>query len=397
MICKIAVENFYSVADRQEIDFRVGENAPDLPCFRVSSANPKQRLPLVAGFFGANASGKSTILRAVNSLKLFIQQSFQIQPQGSIPFFNPYMHKDWWSLPTKILFESEGEVADESPWATFRYELHLANEPTMFAKAVDYESLSYAPGGRWRRLFSRTRQEFTFGPDFEMADADLCARSIRPNAGVISTLAQFNHRISTDLSQALNGLVTNIAGLDKSQDQLGLALNFYAQHPGYLERLNRELSRLDLGLEEMKIIAASPGPLATFRHTGLGSEIFVAQESRGTRRFIEIFPLLQVVLDRGGIAIIDELDNDVHPMLLPEIFRWFYDKTRNPHGAQLLFAGHNPAILNDLEKEQVFFTEKPAGRPTRVYGARDIKGLRREPSLMKKYLSGELGAVPHIG
>ena len=123
----------------------------------------------------------------------------------------------------------------------------------------------------------------------------------------------------------------------------------------------------------------------------------LAQESMGTRRFIEIFPLLQLALDRGGVAVIDELDADIHPLLIPEIFRWFYDRKRNPNKAQLLFTAHNPAILDELEKEQVFFSEKLSGEPTRIYGARDIKGLRREPSLMKKYLSGELGAVPHIG
>jgi len=106
---------------------------------------------------------------------------------------------------------------------------------------------------------------------------------------------------------------------------------------------------------------------------------------------------LQYVLDDGGLAVIDELDTDIHPLLVPELFRWFYDQQRNPQGAQLFFTAHNPAILNELEKEQVFFTEKPSGLPTKIYGARDIKGLRREPSLMKKYLSGELGAVPHIG
>jgi AAA15 family ATPase/GTPase len=127
------------------------------------------------------------------------------------------------------------------------------------------------------------------------------------------------------------------------------------------------------------------------------ADIILAQESMGTRRFIEIFPLLQFVLDNGGVAVIDEMDTDIHPLLVPELFRWLYDKERNPKGAQLLFTAHNPAILDRLEKEQVFFSEKPSGKPTRIYGAREIKGLRREPSLMRKYLSGELGAVPHIG
>ena len=117
----------------------------------------------------------------------------------------------------------------------------------------------------------------------------------------------------------------------------------------------------------------------------------------GTRRFIEIFPLLQFVLDSGGVALIDEFDTDIHPLLAPELFRWFYDEKRNPRKAQLLYTAHNPALLDELEKEQVFFTEKLSGKPARIYGAADIQGLRREPSLMKKYLSGELGAVPHIG
>ena len=117
----------------------------------------------------------------------------------------------------------------------------------------------------------------------------------------------------------------------------------------------------------------------------------------GTRRFIEIFPHLQYVLDTGGVAVIDELDTDIHPMLIPELFGWFYDNRCNTKGAQLLFTAHNPALLIELEKEQVYFAKKPDGEPTQIYGARQIQGLRREPSLMNKYLSGELGAVPHIG
>jgi AAA15 family ATPase/GTPase len=102
-------------------------------------------------------------------------------------------------------------------------------------------------------------------------------------------------------------------------------------------------------------------------------------------------------LETGGVVVIDEIDTDLHPLLMPELFRWFSDSQRNLRGAQLFFTAHNPALLDDLEKEQVFLTEKSSGQSTHVYGASDIKGLRREPSLMKKYLAGELGAVPHVG
>ena len=93
---------------------------------------------------------------------------------------------------------------------------------------------------------------------------------------------------------ALQGLQSNISGLDKAQFGLNYALGYYLQNPPYLQRLNRELSRLDLGLEEMKIIAGNSGPIATFRHVGLDCEIVLAQESMGTRKFIEIFPVAPI-------------------------------------------------------------------------------------------------------
>ncbi len=397
MIHKIIVENFFSVADRQEMDFRVPANAPDLGCFRDSFAVSGQRLPLTIGLYGPNASGKSTILRAITTTAWFVQHSFTLLPNNAIPFFNPYAHNNWWNLPTKIIIEYDGRLAENTPHAVFRYELHISHEPNKFGSGVNYESLSYAPHGKFRRIFERHQQTFAFGREFGITNGDSRVQSIRSNASVISTLAQLNHKLSSDFILSLRGLQSNIVGLDKANGVLNNALSYYAQRPDYLQRLNNELNRLDLGLEEMKIHPGNTGPIATFKHYGLDCDIVLAQESAGTRRFIEIFPLLQFVLDVGGLAVIDELDTDVHPLLVPELFRWFYDRQRNPSGAQLVFTAHNPAILDELEKEQVFFSEKQSGKPTRVYGAREIKGLRREPSLMKKYLSGELGAVPHIG
>ena len=377
------------------MNFRVPANVPDLACFRDSRAVPGQRLPLIVGIYGPNASGKSTILRAITSTAIFVQHSFALPPNNAIPLFNPYAHNNWWNRPSKIIIETDGQLADTT--AIFRYELHIGHEPNKFGSEVSYESLSYAPKGKFRRIFERHQQEFTFGREFGISNGDSRIQSIRSNASIISTLAQLNHRLSSDLISSLQTLQTNIAGLDKALGGLNNALSFYAQRPDYLQRLNRELSRLDLGLEEMKIHPGNTGPIATFKHFGLDCDIVLVQESAGTRRFIEVFPFLQFVLDTGGVAVIDELDTDIHPLLMPELFRWFYDAQRNPKGAHLLFTAHNPAILDELEKEQVFFSEKPSGKPTRIYGASEIKGLRREPSLMKKYLSGELGAVPHIG
>jgi uncharacterized protein len=397
MIHRVSIENFYSVSERQLVELAIPANAPDLPSFRASRSNSDKRLPVVVGFFGPNASGKSTVLRAIVALAWFSSYSFKLEPTAAVPLFNPFAHQDWWNLPSKISvdFDCQMEIGGKS--SIFRYELHITHAPEKSAKSVAYEALFYAPNGRFRTVFRRENQEFSFGREFGLQAHDPRIKSIRPNASVLSTLAQLNHTLSTNLISAINGLQTNLQGLTRLDGNAEKTLSFYLKNPDFLARLNQELSRLDLGLEEMKVIRGDQGPIATFRHVGLGCEIIMALESAGTQRFIQTFPLLQVALDVGGVAIIDELDTEIHPLLIPELFRWFYSADRNLKNAQLIFTAHNTAILDELEKEQVYFTEKPFGRPTRIFCAGDIQGLRRQPSLTKKYLSGELGAVPRIG
>ena len=93
----------------------------------------------------------------------------------------------------------------------------------------------------------------------------------------------------------------------------------------------------------------------------------------------------------------DEIDSTVHPMLLPEILRWFYDPVINLHQAQLWISGHSASLLEDLQKEEIFFTEKDQQGRTKIFGLKDIEGVRRVDNFYQKYLGGVYGAVPSIG
>ena len=125
--------------------------------------------------------------------------------------------------------------------------------------------------------------------------------------------------------------------------------------------------------------------------------VLQGEESNGTRRFLAMFPVLWFTLQTGRPAIIDEFDVDLHPLLVPELLNWFHDPVVNPYKAQLFFAGHNAALMEYLEKEEIFLVEKSRGGASTVTALRDFQGLRREPSLQKKYLGGAFGAVPNIG
>lgn len=398
MLYKISIENFFSISERQEVILQVSNNAPDLPCFIPSHADKDDRLPTVVGFFGSNASGKSTVLRAIISTLLFGIHSFDWKPEALGAFFQPYRQKSWLEKPTIISIEFDSQLHSNNTFEKFRYEIHLSNQSNnVLDKKISYESLSYAPKGKFRNLFERENQSFNFGNDFEISNNDQRKEYILPYVSTISALAKLNHQPSINICRLIGAIQTNSIGFDKIPPQHIQILSTYASDKKCLEGLNKELRRFDIGLENMIIEKGDQGLFAKFKHTGLDDFIYFAEESAGTRRFIEIFLRLYYALEQGSIAIIDEIDTDLHPLLLPELLKWFSTPIRNPKGGQLIFSAHNPVLLDDLEKEQVFFTEKLCGKSTQVYSARDIKGLRREPSLMKKYLAGELGAVPHIG
>ncbi len=400
MIHEVRIENFFSIRDEQVLDLRVPGNAPKLDRFRPAPSRPSTRLPTVVALYGPNASGKSTVLRTLSATIDFALNSFDsFSEDDEIYYFQPFGWQSSQLKPTKIWLEFDAPWLDKGQLKLFQYELHLNNIGSPFgSKDVLYEALRFSPEGKMRRVFERKGQKFTVSKkNFGLLEKDMRLQAIRPNASVVSTLAKFNHRESADIRAGLARVQSNIQGLFKVESAGKQLLQAYKEDDGLLEELNRELRRFDVGLESMSLAEGNNGLFAYFAHTGLDGYLLMPDESRGTQRFIEIFPRLHYVLKFGGIAVIDELDTDLHPLLIPELLRWFQDPIRNPKSAQLWFTAHNASLMNELEKEEIFFTEKDASGGTQVYGARDIEGLRREPSLEKKYLGGVLGAVPHIG
>ena len=80
-----------------------------------------------------------------------------------------------------------------------------------------------------------------------------------------------------------------------------------------------------------------------------------------------------------------------------EILSWFRSQETNPSGAQLFVSSHNVGLLDHLEKEEIFIVEKDSSGATRVHGAQDVQGLRRDTRLYPKYRAGVLGGIPKIG
>ncbi len=400
MIHEIRVSNFYSVRDEVVLDLRVAKNAPELPRFRTSHSRPDVRLPVVIALVGPNASGKSTLLRALASTLRFATHSFELGVDQDIPGFQPFLASDALSLPTSIVVEFDALWLDPENPELFRYELQIANgaKRRTVLREVLWHSPSRGKRRAMRRLFERKVGDKVYtGPEMGLRANDARLESLRDNASLISTLAKLNvplaQKIYLDLTRTQ---IADSGNFLRTAPEFQWVLKHYLENPERLQRLNRELRRVDIGIKKMTIEPSASGPLAFFEHDGLALPILLNEESAGTRHFVGIFPTLDFVLAAGHLGIIDEFDSFFHPILISELFRWFHDPERNPHKAQLFVTLHNATVLDDLEKPEIFFVEKEKGA-TRAYSAQDVQGLRRERRLLDKYLSGALGALPRIG
>jgi hypothetical protein len=404
MISRLEVENFRCFRALQVLDLRVAANVPDEPG-RFASVWPgaKERATKVTALFGANASGKSSVLHALAYLSWFVRESFYLPPGGSQPYerFNDEEARD---QPTRIAVRFAGpadptKAADPAtPQCGYTYEVVLGGEGK--PQHVVYEALCYWPStaGRPVRLFKRTQEGLIgAGKPFGLAGYQLALKKIlRPNASVLSTLAQLGHPLSQLARQMAATIISNVS-IEKVGINEDPSVRYYAANPNELQALNHEIKRIDLGIRAIQIEDSGNGPVVLFQHHGLATPLPIQLESHGTRTFIRIFPLLNAALKNGGIAVIDELDLAIHPLILPQIVRWFYDPERNPHNAQLWMTCQNVSLLEELVKEEVFFCEKDAQGRTTVYGLQDIQAVRRRDNYYRKYLGGVYGAVPHPG
>jgi hypothetical protein len=403
MIHRIEIENFYSVREKQVLDLRIPKTTPDDRRFPQSWSDPEVRLPTVIAFYGANASGKTTVLRALTSTIQFAVDSFDWQTDGPVLWFEPFRSEEAVKAPTRIAIEFEAGWIGGEP-RLYRYELTLANVGPGMPMTVESEILRHRPDRKFVKLLERRETTILVDRLFGTRPRD-SLRTVRANASVISALAKNGNPMATTIRADIGGTKSNFAGFEPFTVDRRRFLDALGRMPAYLERLNHDLRRMDLGIEGMEIRAGYDGPVALFRHKGLGYDVIYDAESNGTRKFIENWARFHVGLEEGRTVIVDEIDTMLHPLLLPEIVRWFHDTRpdkygnpgQNAHRAQLFVNVHNPALMMELEKEELFFTAKDETGATEIYGARDIRGLRRDPSLWRKYLGGVFGAVPQIG
>ncbi len=353
------------------------------------------RLTTVLAVIGANGAGKTAALKPLVFTAWFIADSFHLAPDQPIPFTPHALSAQ---EPTRI--ELEAEDIEGVLW---RYELELQQPQGVIREAL------YRKRERFNYVFIRTRNE-RGGYDikqqgFEFSPGE--ARKVRPNASLISTAAQYGVGVAQWLRTM--HLVTNVNLHGRTPylaQHLGSSAQMYGQDPWARRRMVELLAGWDLGVSDVTIDSAGvqlqDGTqeqtwFARVAHRSGAGEFLLRmeQESSGTQSAFVLLSRLLPVLRDGGLAVLDELDSDLHPHMLEPILDLFAHPETNAKRAQLVFTCHTPEVLDLLQKSQVLIVEKADGE-SQGYRADEIKGLRADDNLRAKYMSGALGGVPRF-
>ncbi|MGN1190975.1 MAG: ATP/GTP-binding protein [Candidatus Ornithospirochaeta sp.] len=127
-----------------------------------------------------------------------------------------------------------------------------------------------------------------------------------------------------------------------------------------------------------------------------------AFESYGTIRFINEFPLVINALINGGTLAVDEFDASIHPMALMNIISIFHNDEINKNHAQLIFNTHNPIFLDAslFRRDEIKFVERDSEtNHSSHYSLSDFKtkdGIRKGEDYMSNYFINRYGAINEI-
>lgn len=386
MILEYGLRNFLSFRDGVSLSFRLDANCPP----QISQGREFATVMCVKG---ANGSGKTQLLKGLAFVSDFVVKSFARDPDEKTRVDSFYES----TLPSEFFVEFE--VSND----LYRYELAITPERVL------REAL-FRTHKKRVRLFERNGE--TISHSTKAFDA-LKTMRLRANASAISTARQYDFVPLEPVSDFFSGIVSNVgyAGhRERTFLDIDQASELFHKSPDYLQFAADFIKSCDIGITNIKIIEYE-SPKATagdgdkerkayapvFLHS-VGSEnkpVFSLTESSGTKQLFRNLLAYKLVLNQGGVLVLDEADAYLHPHILPRLIDLFDSPETNPKSAQLLFSSHSVEVLDFTGRYKTYLVNKEEN-VSYAYRLDEIPGdvLRNDRSIIPAYREGRIGGVP---
>ncbi len=429
MILQFSVSNYRCFRKLQTLNFAASSQDKTLPSNCIAADLPglsgKRWINGVA-LYGANASGKTTILEALETLAEWVKNSARItDPKEPIAQIEPFAlcpGQPEWPTAFAVAFVAEGAryeyrvaATRERVWHESLRAFPKKVEQLWFSRDWDAECGSYAWTPERPTGFQRDPQL----EGYTLSNMLFLSKAVASNRPELEPVFRwFKERLRfLDLS-VRSGLGTWFT-LKRIQEQTALH-----------DRIVEMLRHADIGVTDARVIEERPPeeiektvvkiekmlvntpaearerlikerwlkPELAHRCSG-GTELPLPwdSESAGTHRLFGLAGSWLDILSNGYTVCVDELETSMHPLMVRELLRLFFSEKENPNGAQVVFTTHNPLLLDAtlLRRDQVWFTDKDADGEAHLYPLTDYSPRKGE-SLVRGYMSGRYGAVPFV-
>lgn len=423
MISTFRIRNFRSILD-MTVDFRFAEGkAPNgyksWDTHPFVEASKGERLVPCLALFGANASGKTNVIRALNTLRLA-------------------------ALGKAVDCYESNKLHDDKGATIFDLTFFIGDDE--FVYSLDYNSDEIRKETLLKNgkpLYAVSKLKGDFSKHIRMENYTACKLQSILNVECSDGMGQQVFTFLTRVGQNYQGLNSNLVNVCQYINQtllvfedndipLQTSVENLKKHYGgdrekalesivdLVRKLDIDIQNIEIKREEVDKKKELPANILyrelpdknhyevidiVSHHTNVHGDVvafdFVDEESRGTSRLAGLVGVMLFALKGGHVLVVDELDCSLHSLLLRELIRLFKDKRYNTKGAQLLFTTHNTDILDDaiLRVSEVAIVRKTLKTGSMIIRIVDFKeegmDVRNVTNFRKQYLDGFYSGVPH--
>ena len=412
MLVEFRIKNFRSLRDEQVLSL-VASRDKTLQQTHTLATGLKAAPSLLcsAVVYGANASGKSNLIKAMQYMRGVVAESATVIQPGQTYAVQPFR------LDAQSAKEPTGfEVTFIVDGVRYQYGFAMTSQRIVSEHLLVYKA--FKPQRWFERHFNEAsgKDIYNFGPGLK-GSRTLWEGATRPNALFLSMAVQLNSEaLRPVFDWFVNGLV-----IFNEQAQLSQQVSIQMlKQPDGRKQICDFLSAADVSIADIEVVTRKvPGQAVhvdlvagktevrteemeehqlRFSHvTGQGKAVFdLTEESNGTRNLLFLAGPVLEILRKGQTLVIDELDTSLHTLLVRELVRLFHLPEINTGGAQLIFTTHDTSLLDapDLfRRDQVWFVEKDRDQTSALVSLSEFSPRKNE-ALERGYLMGRYGGVP---